>query len=114
MHRRVVLLALGGLAIVVAIVVWWASTTGNTEAPRVQKVTATSDYRQPALTAAAGTDAHAHHHHPGMSMDMQGAVMGENKGSIAARLPANHGGREVYRACGQKARTPLPGADVCL
>ena len=109
MHRRVWLFALGGLAVVVAVVVWRASATGNTEAPRVQKVTATSDYRQPTLAAAAGTDAHAHHHHPGMSMDMQGAVMGENKDRLPQDCPQITEEVKVTVHAGRKHARRFPG-----
>ena len=106
MHRRAVLVVLGGLA-VVGVVVWWASTTGNAGVSRVQEVAATSDYRQPALTA--GTDAHAHHHHPGMSMDMQGAVMGENKDRLPQDCPQITEDVKVTVHAGRKYAGRFPG-----
>ena len=106
MHRRALILALGGLA-VVAVLLWRPSTTEKTEAPRVQKLTATSEYRQPTL--AAGTDAHAHHHHPGMSMDMQGAVMGENKDRLPQDCPQITEEVKLTVHAGRKHARRFPG-----
>ncbi|MGH8526912.1 MAG: hypothetical protein ACREXY_22705, partial [Gammaproteobacteria bacterium] len=109
MARRVWLFALGGLAVVVGVVVWRASTTEKPVAPGPRKADATVAYQQPALTAPSVADAHAHHHPPGMSMDMQGAVMGENKDRLPQDCPRITEDVKVTVHAGRKYARRFPG-----
>ncbi len=84
-------------------------TKGPTEPerPAAAPQAAVESYEQPELPAAgaAGHD----HHHPGMSMDLQGAVMGENKDRLPQDCPQIAAEVKLTVHAGRKYADRYPG-----
>lgn len=67
-------------------------------------------YQQPELPISGSTGhEHHEHHHPGMSMDLQGAVMGENKDRLPQDCPEIAGDVKLTVHAGRKYADRFPG-----